>query len=223
MSDCTLCYAPNETPCALSPCAHVFCLDCVHKYDGDRCPLCRVKFERILPLKYGNDADAFQGKEPKVDAVRRRGEMTLGRRKRREERRADGLLPQREDFGTRTLVDALGDIDVRRLVTTMGAAGATGNAFDGMMQAFGRELMAAGANAGDVTLAMDASRDLLGPVLRPLGNELRVGAPVPRQWNDMPSQRITLEEVEAALAEPDAEPQPPRRGWLSTLVDYLWS
>lgn len=215
-SSCTLCYTANETPCALSPCAHVFCIDCLHRYDGDRCPLCRVKFERILPLRYGADSDAFQGKQVEMEAVRRRGEMTLGRRRRREERRATRppatARPATARPAAGNLIDALRGVDMRRLVDS---ANARGGGLDAMLNAFQQEMTSAGAGAGELSTAIQATQALLDPVLRPLENArvISVGMPAPPQMQWAPE------------AEPEAPLEAARsgRGWFSALVNYLWS
>ncbi len=226
---CTLCYTANETPCALSPCAHVFCIDCLHRYDGDRCPLCRVKFERILPLRYGADSDAFQGKQVEMEAVRRRGEMTLGRRRRREERRATRppatARPPTARPAAGNLIDALRGLDMGRLVDSVNAGG---GGLDAMLNAFQQEMTAAGAGAGELSTAIQATQALLGPLIpraEPEAEPEARRATRPASWRRIQMTQALLGPLDFPEAEPEAPLEAERsgRGWFSALVNYLWS
>lgn len=73
MQNCSICLTPNDTPCALSPCGHTFCIDCITAFmksaaNNKRCPQCQGIYVHVMPLT--NLCDTFEGKDEQVKMLR---------------------------------------------------------------------------------------------------------------------------------------------------------
>ena len=54
LSNCSICLNNIKYPCQISICSHIFCYKCICRWKklNKICPICRVKFKKLIKLKF---------------------------------------------------------------------------------------------------------------------------------------------------------------------------